>query len=193
MSRGWLLHAAVLGLVLLILAPFLWLLQMSLKTQADIFAFPPRLAFVPTLEHYRTIWDTAFRRSFANSAIVAVLSTALAMVLGVPGAYALSRARFGAAGTLGGLGHAKLTFPGCSFVLEPRSIVVCSHELLMRRRRLLESTAGLIHALPGSAEQTDLQSCRVGVRKPRHRAYGSGPPTGCSCRRCSAPGRQSCP
>ena len=85
-----LLHAATLVLVLVVLAPFLWLLQMSFKTQADIFAFPPRLAFVPTVEHYRTIWDTAFRRSFANSAVVAVLSTALALVLGVPGAYALS-------------------------------------------------------------------------------------------------------
>src|SRR5438445_7836053 len=101
--RAWerrLLHAAVVGLVLVILPPFLWLLQMSLKTQADIFAFPPKLVFVPTLEHYRTIWDTAFRRSFTNSAIVAVLSTALAMLLGVPGAYALSRARFRAAGSL---------------------------------------------------------------------------------------------
>jgi multiple sugar transport system permease protein len=102
-SRGLrrrLLHAAVIGLVLVILAPFLWLLQMSVKTQQDIFAFPPRLAFVPTLEHYRTIWDTAFRRSFANSAVVSVASTALAMLLGVPGAYALSRARFRAAGPL---------------------------------------------------------------------------------------------
>ena len=63
--------------VVAVLAPFLWLLQMSLKTQADIFAFPPKLVFVPTLEHYRTIWDTAFRRSFTNSAVVAVLSTAL--------------------------------------------------------------------------------------------------------------------
>lgn len=96
MSRVWerrLLHAAALGLVLVILAPFLWLLQMSVKTQPDIFAFPPKLAFVPTLEHYGTIWNTAFRRSFANSAVVAVVSTALALLLGVPGAYALSRAR----------------------------------------------------------------------------------------------------
>ena len=89
-----------LVLVVVILAPFLWLLQMSFKTQAEIFAFPPRLVFAPTVEHYRTIWDTAFRRSFGNSAVVAVLSTALAMLLGVPGAYALSRARFRAAGAL---------------------------------------------------------------------------------------------
>jgi len=90
----------VVVLVLVILAPFLWLLQMSIKTQADIFAFPPKVVFVPTLEHYRTIWDTAFRRSFANSAVVGVVSTGLAMLLGVPGAYALSRARFRAAGAL---------------------------------------------------------------------------------------------
>jgi multiple sugar transport system permease protein len=102
-SRRWeqrLLHAGVLVLVLLVLAPFLWLLQMSVKTQEDIFAFPPKLVFTPTLEHYRTIWDTAFRRSFTNSAVIGAVSTALAMLLGVPGAYALSRARFRAAGAL---------------------------------------------------------------------------------------------
>ena len=53
--------------LLLVLAPFLWLLQMSFKPPGEIFAFPPSLTFVPTLEHYRAIWDSAFRRSFADS------------------------------------------------------------------------------------------------------------------------------
>jgi multiple sugar transport system permease protein len=98
--QPWLLNAAAGVLVLLVLAPFLWLLQMSLKPPAEIFAFPPSLRFVPTLEHYRAIWDSAFRRSFANSAVVGVVSTALALLIGVPGAYALSRARSRAVGRL---------------------------------------------------------------------------------------------
>lgn len=96
----WLLHLAVIVIVLAAMAPFLWLLVMSVKTQEEIFAFPPRLVFTPTLEHYRALWNTAFRRSFVNSAVVSAASTVLAMLVGVPGAYALSRATFGGAGQL---------------------------------------------------------------------------------------------
>lgn len=86
----------VLLLVLLVLFPFLWLLQMSIKRDADILAFPPTLVFAPTLEHYRALWGTGFRRSFANSAVASVVSTVVAMLVGVPGGYALSRASGGA-------------------------------------------------------------------------------------------------
>src|SRR5206468_4895925 len=81
------------ALALLVLAPFLWLLAMSFKTNADIFAFPPKLLFQPTLEHYRALWATEFRHSFANSALTSVISTALSLLIGVPAAYALARAR----------------------------------------------------------------------------------------------------
>jgi multiple sugar transport system permease protein len=86
-----LLYALVFVLLALVMFPFLWLLQMSFKPQADIFAFPPKVFFTPTFEHYVALWDTEFRRSFANSTIVSVGSTIVAMVIGVPGAYALSR------------------------------------------------------------------------------------------------------
>ena len=36
-------------LVLVLLFPFLWLVTLSLKTNRDIFAWPPRLLFEPTL------------------------------------------------------------------------------------------------------------------------------------------------
>jgi len=74
--------------------PFLWLLQMSVKPDKDIFAFPPKFIFRPTLNHYISLWETDFRRSFSNSAIASVTSTFLSLFLGVPAAYALSRARF---------------------------------------------------------------------------------------------------
>jgi multiple sugar transport system permease protein len=96
----WAAHALAVVLAVAVLAPFLWLLQMSVKTHEDIFAFPPRLVFWPTLDHYRALWEGGFRRSFGNSAVVGLVTTVLAMVLGVPGAYALSRARFPAAGSL---------------------------------------------------------------------------------------------
>ena len=79
-------------LALFVLSPFLWLLTMSFKTNAQIFAFPPKLWFQPTLENYRALWVDEFTHSFLNSAIVSTASTVLSMLIGVPAAYALSRA-----------------------------------------------------------------------------------------------------
>jgi multiple sugar transport system permease protein len=82
--------AIVLTLVILLL-PFLWLLQMSFKTNELILQFPPPLIFTPTLENYSALWHSAFSDSFVNSLLSASFSTLLALLLGVPGAYALSR------------------------------------------------------------------------------------------------------
>lgn len=128
--------ALVLVLALIVLAPFLWLLQMSLKTDADNFAFPPKLAFTPTVAHYRAIWDTAFRASFANSAVVAVASTVLAMLIGVPGAYALSRARFRGADHLNLWILASRMAPPIAFTIP--------YFLVYRHLGLLDTRTGLV-------------------------------------------------
>src|SRR6185436_4566424 len=89
-------------LAILALSPFLWLLLMSFKTNAEIFHWPPRLLFPATSGNYVAPWTSEFRNSFSNSLIVGVVSTVLSLVIGVPGAYALSRwtARGGGAITL---------------------------------------------------------------------------------------------
>src|ERR1019366_6380693 len=84
-------HAAVGLTLLLMLLPFLWLLQMSFKTNELILQIPPPLIFRPTLENYTSLWHGAFSASFINSLLSASFSTALALLLGVPAAYALSR------------------------------------------------------------------------------------------------------
>ncbi|MCX7382443.1 MAG: carbohydrate ABC transporter permease, partial [Alphaproteobacteria bacterium] len=91
-KRIWL-HVLVIVLVLLILAPFGWLLRMSFQTNAQIFAFPPRLFFSPTLANYQGLWETEFRHSFVNSLVTSILSTVISMVVGTPAAYALARMR----------------------------------------------------------------------------------------------------
>lgn len=86
-----LIYALVILLAAMIMLPFVWLVLMSFKTNDDIFAFPPKLLFVPTLDNYAGLWASSFRYSFLNSAVVSVTSTLLALLVGVPGAYALSR------------------------------------------------------------------------------------------------------
>jgi len=87
-------YVLVIFLVICVMFPFFWLLQMSFKPDKDIFTFPPKWVFRPTLSHSVSLWDTDFRRSFGNSAVASVTSTVLSLVLGVPAAYALSRARY---------------------------------------------------------------------------------------------------
>ncbi len=80
-------------LMLLVLFPFLWILQMSLRTEAETFRMPPTLVFAPTVRNYADLIEGKFIRSLRNSAVTATATTVLALLLGVPAAYALSRAR----------------------------------------------------------------------------------------------------
>lgn len=90
--KRWPLSAWAVPVVLLVmLLPFLWLLQMSFKPTPLILAFPPKLLFTPTFEHYVGLWKDGFPESFVNSLVTSSLSTALALLAGVPAAYALSR------------------------------------------------------------------------------------------------------
>jgi multiple sugar transport system permease protein len=87
-------YATVLTVLVLVLLPFVWLLVTSLKPNRIIFAIPPVLVFKPTLQNYVDLWDGIFPPSFLNSTVIAVSTTVLSILIGVPGAYALSRARF---------------------------------------------------------------------------------------------------
>lgn len=87
-----------LALLLFVLSPILWLLMMSLKTEIDALAMPPRILFVPTPDNYAGLLDARFLRPLANSVIVAAVTTLLALGLGVPAAYVLSRGHLRGAG-----------------------------------------------------------------------------------------------
>jgi multiple sugar transport system permease protein len=89
--RVWVPGAAAL-LLALTLFPALWLVQLSFRPSGDIFDMS--LIFTPSLENYRALWTGRFPGSFGNSVIVSLAATALSLLLGVPAAYALSRARF---------------------------------------------------------------------------------------------------
>jgi len=83
--------ATVVAIVVFCLFPFYWLLNTSLKTGADLSGsnlVPPN----PTLDNYESIFrDSNFTNALKNSAIVALVTTALALVVGSFCAYALAR------------------------------------------------------------------------------------------------------
>ena len=76
------------------LFPYIWMMIGSFKERIDLFAIPPTLVFKPTLENYiQAFLVKGFSRNLENSFIVASLSTAIALLIGVPGAYGLSRSK----------------------------------------------------------------------------------------------------
>ncbi len=89
----WWLWFAVAGIVLFCLFPFYWLVNTSLKTGPDLSTsalLPPN----PTLDNFESIFnDSNFTTALKNSAIVALVTTALALIVGSFCAYALARLR----------------------------------------------------------------------------------------------------
>src|SRR5262249_36722753 len=88
-------YATLILAVIAALVPVYWMLTISLKSEVDQFASPPRwLAFSPTLAHYRDAFlSRSFGQYLATSATVAVLSTFFAVTFGTLAAYALARLR----------------------------------------------------------------------------------------------------
>ena len=88
--------AVLIALVLLF--PMLWMLNTSLKTEAEIFLNPP--TFYPhtlNLKSYIAQIETGdfnMFRSFLNSLIISLGSMLIAVVLAVPASYAIARYRF---------------------------------------------------------------------------------------------------
>ena len=122
------------------LAPVYWMLTISLKTEVDQFATPPSwFGFKPTLAHY---YDAFVTRSFGdyllNSAIIAVASTACALVIGTLAAYAL--ARFQLPWSL----NRRLSLWILSTRMFPAIVTAVPLFLMMRDVRLLNTRASLI-------------------------------------------------
>jgi multiple sugar transport system permease protein len=85
-------------LIFVVLFPVFFIVQMSVRTGLEAFRIPPTLSFTPTLQNYVDLVEGKFIRALMNSTVTATSTTLLALLLGVPAAYAFSRARFRAQG-----------------------------------------------------------------------------------------------
>ncbi|SDM63713.1 carbohydrate ABC transporter permease [Nonomuraea jiangxiensis] len=78
--------------VLVLVAPLLWMISASLKTNVDIYDPDKALAFSPTLANYAKVLQQANYVEFiVNSLWVAFAATVASLVLGLPAAYSMSR------------------------------------------------------------------------------------------------------
>ncbi|HEY0321301.1 MAG TPA: carbohydrate ABC transporter permease [Pyrinomonadaceae bacterium] len=133
-------YALCTAAVLAALAPVYWMLTISLKTEIDQFSVPPRwLLFSPTLAHYRDAFTTrSFGQYLLTSAVVSLLATLCAMVLGTLSAYALSQFR------LPRRLDKHLSLWILSTRMFPPIVTVVPLFLMMRDVRLLDTRTSLI-------------------------------------------------
>ena len=91
-----LLYFVVVLISLFILYPYFVMFTTALKSRNEIFAMDGRLFPVKALwSNFADIWVKApMAKYMVNSVIIAAGSTAIAMICGIPAAYALARMRF---------------------------------------------------------------------------------------------------
>ena len=142
------LRGFLLGLVLLFfLFPIFWIFLMSFQTNEDILRIPPSLTFTPTLENYVALisgrlstvagdLDIAFMRNLWNSVLLSSLSVGMALILGVPAAYAFARFKFRLGETI--------AFTLLSFRFAPPLLVLLPLSLYFSELGLSDTYFGLV-------------------------------------------------
>ena len=107
----WWMWIVIAAIVVFCLFPFYWLINISLKTGNDLLSsslFPPN----PTLDNYRSIFKNPdFTKALRNSAVVALSTTVLALMVGSFCAYALARLKLRGKGVILAIVLTISTFP----------------------------------------------------------------------------------
>lgn len=137
---------AYVAIMTFLLFPIVWVFMMALKGYDDVIAYPPKFAFTPTFENFRSVLfgDSGSMASGAgefmgylgNSLIISLGSVALSLLVGVPAAYALIRNRIG--------GEDTISFTFLSFRFAPELMVVIPMYGLFQTVGLYDSYLGLI-------------------------------------------------
>jgi multiple sugar transport system permease protein len=138
-------HAVALLLVLSYALPYLYLVSTALKPAADVQQIPP--SFFPqrlSLENFTSVIGTVgLPEAFLNSAIVAVLTTLLSLLIAVPAAY------------VSALYRRRITMLFMLFALVSRMVPAVSLGVplfqIMKTLGLLDTTIGLVLAHTSTA------------------------------------------
>ncbi len=145
LARSVVLYGLMVVTLVLVLAPFAWLLISSVSLPADLLAKP--LSFIPhaiSFDRFAALTVSAnpdssaagFRAAMWNSLVVASAVTLVGLVVGVPAAYAFARLRFP------GRGWLILAFMA-TYMLPPIALVIPLYQT-MSALRLIDTTVALI-------------------------------------------------
>jgi multiple sugar transport system permease protein len=102
---NWLCWAVLLVGASIVIFPLFWMVETAFKKPAEAYMVPPKFLFTPTLVNFRGVfaqqqgaglagYETGYGQDLVHSLILLSASVAVALVLGTPAGYALSRSRF---------------------------------------------------------------------------------------------------
>ncbi len=117
--HGWDVVSVVLlliGLVYLLL-PLVWVALTAFKIPIDAFASPPKFISPLTLDNFKVLLTGPFLGDLGHSAVVTVLATGVAIVLGAPAGYAFARTRVPGQGLITGWLVASYITPAIVFII----------------------------------------------------------------------------
>jgi multiple sugar transport system permease protein len=145
------LYVAVLIILIFTLFPIWWIVNISLKTREEALVVPPQIIFRPTLKNYQEVifgvkrednegrWVPTtrdFMKQVQNSVIISFSATAIALLAGIPAAYALSKFRFKK--------KKQISFFILSTRFLPPIVVVIPLFVAFRELRLMDTKLGMI-------------------------------------------------
>ncbi len=133
--------------VIFFMFPIVWIFLMSFQTNESILRIPPSVVFTPTFDNYialvtgemRTAAGSLqldFMRNLWNSVLLSSVSVIIALILGVPAAYAFARFKFR-------LGE-DIAFTLLSFRFAPPLLVLLPLSLYFKTLGLTNTYVGLI-------------------------------------------------
>ena len=128
---------ALLAYTVFALFPLLWIFLMSLKTQRDVIATPPKFIFTPTFQNYAEVLSRPdFLVPLKNTVIVTLGALLLSVIIGLPAAYALARMEF--------RGKEDLAFSFLSLRFAPELIILLPLFVIYQSFGLYDTYIGLI-------------------------------------------------
>jgi multiple sugar transport system permease protein len=138
---------ALAVVVVFFMFPIFWIVLMSFQTNDTILRIPPSIVFEPTLSNYTALisgrLETAsgtlelnFLRTLWNSVFLSTASVILALILGVPAAYAFARHKF--------RGSEDIAFTLLSFRFAPPLLVLLPLTIYFQQIGLANTYFGLI-------------------------------------------------
>lgn len=127
----------IIGMAIFILFPMYFMIQNSFKNINDIFSYPPRFQFKPTLESWRVvILGGEFLKYYRNSLIIAVTTNCIVLFAASMAGYALARFKIRK--------KEDIAFWILSNSMMPPIAIILPLYILFSRARLLDSFTGII-------------------------------------------------
>lgn len=123
-------HVILIALALYAIAPLAWALSTAFKPDNEIMTSLSFVPSQPTLDHFTfVVGQTQFGLWFLNTAVVSLLTTLLAIVVGILAGYAMSRWQFWGRAVYGNILLVIQMFPGVMLAI-PLYLILTTYQLI---------------------------------------------------------------